>query len=559
MIEHEHMKDRLVSLVLGELSEQEDAAVRGHLAECESCHVELDGLEQLLRRAEQRRGLSTPGATYEAAQARLLASVQSTANTETTALPVFRRAFPWRKIMTGSFAKIGIAAVLAIVVGLVGLSSVDLDPSDEPGGLMRFGLLARACAAEESLYLGSNIIHVQNEIVVQGTGGTAALGDLDHTWLPMCSLKDDGSLRFNQLTLPFEPESYVVTDHSWYDPGTGRFARVLKKGGRVFFANSYDGQAVYTTTAATDGTVELVAETASDAFLAPQSPADYLGLAAGLEASLEEETAQVQSVEEGTLADGAPVHVYKVGLPDPNGVLHAWWLFRVRSEDATIAEKEFVMLGRSVLLIRRVLTESVAAPGVSWSLSEIEAELNELEAGQAVSVTPDMVIPDVSVQHMVERADFETYVFKSKPAWTDEPRITDCFDPPSPGKRMFIMAARAADGRNLVLLQSPTYNKMLGHLVKAGEVVYASPNGFKVWAGGPQKWLAQILLRSDQTNRQTPLSEARIFYLLESPAGTFSALAVNGPVSDEELRSLIDCLVPAKAMLGEKAGAVQPR
>ena len=43
-----------------------------------------------------------------------------------------------------------------------------------------------------------------------------------------------------------------------------------------------------------------------------------------------------------------------------------------------------------------------------------------------------MVIPSVSVQHMVERAKFETYVFSAQPAWTGAVQITDAIDPASP-------------------------------------------------------------------------------------------------------------------------------
>lgn len=559
MIEHEHMRDRLVDLVLGELSEQERAGVRAHVAECERCHAELDELERVLCCAEQRRELSTSGPTYESAQEALFTSVQGDTKAKTIALPIVRRAFAWRKIMTSSFGKIGIAAVVAVAVALFGLSRIGPTPSGGESIFGKFRLLAQACAAEESLFLASDIIHIQNEIIIQGSGGTTPEAGLDHTWLPMCSMRADGTLRFDQLTLSIEPESYVVTDHSWYDPVTGRFARVLKVGEKVFFANSYDGQAVYTTASGPDGTFEVGVEAVSDQFAPPQSPAEYLGLAAGLKTSLEEETTQVQSVEGGTLPDGAAAHIYKVGMPDPKGHLNAWWLFRVRDEDATIAEKEFVMSGRSVLLIRRVLTESVAAPEVSWSLDEIEALMGEPGGEQEVSVTPEMVIQGVSVQHMVERADFETYVFEAKPTWTEEIQITDCIDPASPGGRMFIMTARAEDGRHLVLVQSPTYNKMLGNVVKAGEVIYSAPNGFKVWGGGPQRWFSQILLQSARASIKDPPSEDRIGYVLESPAGTFPALAVNGPVGDEELRGLIDTLVTARAFLGEGATPAPPK
>jgi hypothetical protein len=36
---------------------------------------------------------------------------------------------------------------------------------------------------------------------------------------------------------------------------------------------------------------------------------------------------------------------------------------------------------------------------------------------------------------------------------------------------------------------------------------------------------------------------------LESPAGTFPTLAINGQLTDEELHALVDSLVPAKQCL----------
>jgi hypothetical protein len=234
-------------------------------------------------------------------------------------------------------------------------------------------------------------------------------------------------------------------------------------------------------------------------------------------------------------------------MPNPDGQSDSWWLFKVRDDDSTIAEKEFVLLRRPRLLIRRVLTESVEAPAVSWNLNEIEG--TGAQTTQQVSMTPDMVIPGVSVQHMVERAKFETYVFSAKPSWTGAVEITDCIDPASLGGRMFITTARAEDHRHLVLVQSPTYNALLGGFVKQGNVVYMSPNGFKVWGGGPQKWYSQILLQSARASIQDPPSEDRIGYILESPAGTFPALAINGPVTDEELHTLVDSLIPTKEYL----------
>jgi hypothetical protein len=149
------------------------------------------------------------------------------------------------------------------------------------------------------------------------------------------------------------------------------------------------------------------------------------------------------------------------------------------------------------------------------------------------------------VQDAAKRAIPETYVFSVRPSWTGAVQMTDHADPASPGRRMVICAARAADGRHVVLIQSPTYNRMSRARVRQGGVlVYTSPNGFKVWGGGPQKWYAGILLRSARATIQDPPAEDRIGYVLESPAGTFPALAVNGPVTEEELRQLVDRLVP---------------
>jgi hypothetical protein len=549
MASHEQMKEQLVSLALGELSEPRRSEVGAHAVECDQCRAELRRIEQVLQCAGRRRGLSGDEPLYESAKSGLLAAVSGEEEPKTTARPVIRRAFRWRITMTSSIAKIAIAASVVIAVGLFGL----LRPSatDDSKSFRGLSLLTKACAAEESLFNGTEIVHIQNEIIVYAGSSDLPAG-LDFVWLPMCPVKPDGQVQFNQLKLSAATESYVVTDHSWHDPATGRFSRILKTGDAVVFANSYDGQFVYDATVTSEGVVQVVKQAISGAFRPPQSPAEYLGIAPGLKTALAEDDTMVQSVEQGALHDGKPGHIYKVGMPDPNGrPTNSYWLFKVRDEDSTIAEKEFILLGRPRLLVRRVLTESVQAPTIFWNLAEIEG--TGTQASQQVSITPDMVIPRVSVEHMVERADFETYVFSTQPAWTGAIEITDCIDPASPGGRMFIMTARADDGRHLVLVQSPTYNKMLGTVVKQGNVVYTSPNGFKVWGGGPQKWYAQILLQSARASIKDPPSEDRIGYVLESPAGTFPALAVNGPISEEELHSLADSLAPAKKYLSDQA------
>ena len=155
---------------------------------------------------------------------------------------------------------------------------------------------------------------------------------------------------------------------------------------------------------------------------------------------------------------------------------------------------------------------------------------------------------NVSVSHIVEKAKFETYTFSTRPAWAAQPQIADSgfF-----GKRFFIITCHAVDNRHIVLVQSKIYNKTLPRKIKGGgTLVYTSSNGFKVWGMPPEreKWFAGTLLKSAHAYINAAPSDDRIGYVLESPTGTFPALAVNGRLSNEELHSLIDSLVPAKEL-----------
>ena len=104
-----------------------------------------------------------------------------------------------------------------------------------------------------------------------------------------------------------------------------------------------------------------------------------------------------------------------------------------------------------------------------------------------------------------------------------------------------------------MLVQSPTYNKMLGPMAeKMGKVVYTSPSGVKVLRSPRDHWLAGILLQSAQGAIKFRPSDDRTGYLLQTPSGTYPALAVNGQLTDEELHALIDSLVPSKDYVAEE-------
>ena len=212
--------------------------------------------------------------------------------------------------MTSSIAKMAAAAAIVVAVALFGLTRVP--------GTNGVSLLTTACAAEESLFVGSDIVHIQNEIIVYAGSSDLPAG-VDFVWLPMCSVKPDGGLRVDQLKLAAAPESYVVTDHSWYDPATGRFSRILKAGDAVVFANSYDGQFVYDATVTPEGAVQVAKQAISGAFKPPQSPAEYLGIAPGLKTALAQDDAMVQSVEQGACTTASPRTSTRQACPIPTG------------------------------------------------------------------------------------------------------------------------------------------------------------------------------------------------------------------------------------------------
>ena len=441
------------------------------------------------------------------------------------------------------------AGIAALLVSAALLFLKSRSAGEDFAKLSAFNLVRQACAAEESFFAGEGIISIVNEIVVQPVSDPT-LAKL--RWFPIMSLEASGKTRFHQLTLPAEPgEQYSACDYAWYDRKTGRFARVLMVKGKAVFANSCDGKAVYLLEPDAAGVLRVVETPVTQDFHAPKSPAEFLGIAAGLAYSLDEKHESLVS-EAGRvkLRDGSAGRAIKVALPGggPEEVADTYWLWKIRETDSTIAEMEWVVKGQSMLVVvvLRERSGSVTDTGIPWDLAGYKSPVGWPGAGAKPGIFPDMVLPDVSVQSMVERANCETYIFATDPPWASQRVITDILDVASPPHRMFAISYRAGDGRHVVLDQSASYNKMLGPLVKTGRLVYTSPNGFKVWSGPRGKWLAGILLQSMRATIKDPPSENRTGYMIETPAGTFPALAINGVISDDELHGLVDSLVPAK-------------
>ena len=96
---------------------------------------------------------------------------------------------------------------------------------------------------------------------------------------------------------------------------------------------------------------------------------------------------------------------------------------------------------------------------------------------------------------------------------------------------MFAAVYPAKDKRHIVFMQAHTFNANLAPQARAGKLLYTSPAGIKVWSGKDDRSMAKILLSSIGSTRlifsDTP-SQDCTGYLLETPEGTFPALAVNG-------------------------------
>ncbi len=448
----------------------------------------------------------------------------------------------WRAI-----AVVAAAVLLVAVIPLFRLGPLP-NGHGTGGGFSALGLFSEACAAETTLFAGNQIVHLVNEIVVMPVADPTLA---KARWLPLISLDATGKPRYQQLTLAAEAgKGYTVEDQSWYDPGTSRYARVMTSAGKPIFATSFDGSNVYDLEMPAAGAPRVVKQATGKGFMPPKSPAEFLGISAGLPSAVDrKDETLVQDAGKTKLEDGTEAHLLKLGMPTKGGPKTAengYFLVTIRADNNLIEKEEFNINKQTMFVIRRGKSEPGQGPTSGWNLAGIAQRAAGAAATPGLGIVANMVIPNVSVEQMAKKADFTVYVFSKAPSWAGERQITDILDLPSPPHRMFLTTYRAKGGRHVAFMQSYSYNKMLGPMVKTEKLVYTSPSGIKVWSGPYDQWLAQILLQSARATIQDPPGKELTGYLLETPAGTFPALAINGRVTEEELHILIDSLVAAK-------------
>jgi hypothetical protein len=522
-------RDLLNHLLVVTPGESEAAVLTAHLESCPACARED---------AEARRALAVLSAARGASTASRLKECIATALAESEATRsapavVGARRFGWRIA----------AAVAAAVVVLCVLARRHFQEGDLSGP----SLLARACAAEENQFAGDKLVHMTSEIVVVPIDDKELV---PWRWLPLLSLEASGKPHFNQLALPSEVgQGYTVRDEAWYDGATGRFARVLSSEGKPIFANAFDGKNVYALETPEAGPAKIVGHPIDKDFERPKSPADFLGFAATLRTGLDKKDEDlVTVVGKTTLDDGTEARTVKLQFPafEANNARAGYFLMTIRSIDNVPVKAEWFVGDKPILLVRHLAPTPGGQPEMGWDLAGL-AKLLPGNAAAAMPVArPDMVILDVTVEQIVERADFTPYMLSKNPAWAQERQLADILDVASPPHRMFIAAYRANDGRHVVLVQSFTVNGNGPSVKETCQVLYTSPGGVKVWSGPTDDALAKLLLLSATYFVKDAPGKELTGYFLETPEGTFPALAINGKLSDDELHGLVDSLVPAK-------------
>jgi len=464
-----------------------------------------------------------------------------------------------------------LAAVAALLIAVLGVGLWSLRPGTQ-GDMSSFTLLARASAAERMLFAGEGVVHIVSEITLYPTQQPDAADLLNNLeagattdknmafiknwlsqqWIPLYSLGAAGRMQMHKLEIARDTdEAVTVRDLVWYEPATRRFVRVLQAGDQVLFANAYDGNSIYLARRAANGGLEVDREPVTDRFTVPANPADFMGIAAGVTASVPgKHYPPIQDVATDTLDDGTPVRTYTLGYIDLSGSIGTHFLFKVATETDAINEMDCVVDGKTTRVHRRLAIETVDSPQYSWNLSELAAGSDGQQTATA-NVRTDKAAQVVTISQMADRATSPVYIFAKTPSWAKEAVIYDLPDESSAPARMFAATYRGEDGRDIVLTQGESFNRYFAALLKEvpnGEEqvpwMYKSENGFRVMHQSDtntEMWWTEFALKSSGFEPKAN----RIGYILMSPARTWLALAVNGPVGERELQNVVDSLIPA--------------
>ena len=523
------LQSRLAELFDLPVSPAAKTQILKHLEACEACAAEFGELQRTFNMLKPVvRFQASPGFAQ-----RVIVGLES-GLLDTRPGPV-----KWPTVRLGwrSAAAAGIAALL-----LLALSSIDWpglfrgEPKPE-GSQAAYSLLAHALAADDSVLRTAKIFHFVKKTVFPPLADSSLAGVRGEYAI---AVGPDGQPVYNRLTVSSSlSDSLTFTNEAWYEPSTGRFARIVKSGDRILFAGSFDGQFIFTMPPSGDSTAVITRQRIANNFSMTDNPQQSFGLLAGHDSLLKKiDRQRYHKVGEGKLADGTPVNIIRIdGLADPNNRLRTHLLFKLRRDNNTIAESEFYMDETLLKIDRFSRDEVVQGMAIPWDLHGIDSLSAKSGPAPRVSMDQDVIKSGITPEQMFALEDIPLCLINPAPSWAADRKI---FGVKKAGKLdvwYFNLAWRAADKRHVVLSQCRAFSQFdsqIGDLKN----IYTSPRGFTLLTSRQGAWLANITLLASQNHLlDTPAPDCS-GYLVRTPAGSYCVLAINGVVNDTELREL---------------------
>jgi hypothetical protein len=514
-----------------------EADLAVHLDQCPQCSRQRDIALATLARLQ-------PSQTLSASQ-ELKERIMSKAPVAT--MPVVSR--PTKAIRLPRVWRLALATAAVVIFGLsVPFVSNLLRPSGS-GGYSALDLYGRVWAAENARLSGDQVVHVTSRIDVLPV---ADVEMAEARWLPLVSLDAHGQPRFHQLRLAAAPgQAYSVQVNMWFDSREHRFARVVQRDGALVYADSFDGQSLFTAEPDAQGRIAVTPAPVEREFVAPKDMAALSGLLGAMPPpTTANDNVHVTRAGSTTLGDGSSAYLLDVRparlIPGVKDETHL--RLTVREDEHTVVRSEFYFNDTPAFRIELQAVKQGEDVAVGWNLARLGAFAPQVAPAQATlgsghrslfQVLKDAVVLDVSVEKMIASLSFEPYVFSENPVWTKERKIAIVM-------RGVLIAYVADDGRHVVLAQ-------LGHPQRpktdADRLIHTSPSGVRVWSTSDAKRNAMIAFVSTQSMTGAQPAGDCTAYMVEVPGDLRLILAVNGTPREGEIEGLADHLVPARQLV----------
>ncbi|MHC4143353.1 MAG: hypothetical protein ACYSUD_01100 [Planctomycetota bacterium] len=457
------------------------------------------------------------------------------------------------------------AAVIAVIVSAIWAYNQSVENSGGTPTVLY--LLSAATAAENAWFTGEQTVHIVNQIVIypqhdvndpdllmQNLESSYDYANLEALYrrvltprgMEFFSLDSNGDRHNHHLEL-VDPQAGEATieDHIWYDPGTGKYVRLLTRTDHVLFAHSYDGRRVYLAQRDDQGKLKIQSDPVTASFSAPKDLAGFLGsTTARMQPLLDGKDMLIRGKPTESTLRGKAVSVYKLSyVPFLNkGIPYVQ--LSVDKNDQSIAKIEFITNQKTALAIDHLSRTQGESPTVGWDMSALPGS-HELPAPD-VTVRSEIGRSGLTVQEMADRATFPVFIFGKDPYGTIRRTIYESMDPVSPTDRIFTVMYETQHDVAVGLLQSRT----LDRFVKAQNkdvnwpALITTSNGFNVYdldANGNALILNLLFAPLNKT-----AAENRSCYLLRSPDDQMTFLGIDGWLPNHELEQLTASLVSAQ-------------